>query len=242
MTAFSNNPEKQPIFGKYGAGFLGSGPGRADQRRGKLGHAISHKIRKRQKIERDYAIVSRKRHASDSESDSEEPRPRARDNHAKEEKSQHWFASLMSGIESRPHLPHVLSYYAQLTLNFFLLGMTVFGIYVFWTTIKSDVDKASEEAKAEFVAEIHQCGKDYISNGCGTGRRAPALEIICNNWERCMSRDPDLVGRARISAHTFAQILNSFIEPISYKAMVKPPRFLSRTQLTYTLRSLWSSL
>jgi len=37
-----------------------------------------------------------------------------------------------------------------------------------------------------------------------------------------MNRDPNSVGRAKISAHTFAQIFNSFIEPISYKAMVCP--------------------
>jgi len=36
-----------------------------------------------------------------------------------------------------------------------------------------------------------------------------------------MSRDPREVARARVSAETFAEILNSFVEPISYKAMVR---------------------
>jgi Di-sulfide bridge nucleocytoplasmic transport domain len=35
-----------------------------------------------------------------------------------------------------------------------------------------------------------------------------------------MNRDPTVVGRARVSAETFAEIVNSFIEPISYKTMV----------------------
>jgi len=36
-----------------------------------------------------------------------------------------------------------------------------------------------------------------------------------------MNRDPTVVGRARVSAETFAEIINSFIEPISYKTMVR---------------------
>lgn len=35
-----------------------------------------------------------------------------------------------------------------------------------------------------------------------------------------MQQDPMVVARAKISAHTIAEILNSFIEPISYKTMI----------------------
>lgn len=34
-----------------------------------------------------------------------------------------------------------------------------------------------------------------------------------------MNRDPAVVGRAKVSAETFAEIINSFVEPISYKTM-----------------------
>jgi Di-sulfide bridge nucleocytoplasmic transport domain len=34
-----------------------------------------------------------------------------------------------------------------------------------------------------------------------------------------MNRDPNAVKRARLSAHTFAEIFNSFVEPISLKTM-----------------------
>jgi hypothetical protein len=48
------------------------------------------------------------------------------------------------------------------------------------------------------------------------------MEKACLAWEKCMNRDPTVVGRARVSAETFAEIVNSFIEPISYKTMVIP--------------------
>ena len=220
MTGFTGaETVRQPIFGKYGVGFLGNSPGRAEQRRGKYANAIVQKVRKRKRMDRDYALVRGQRDVSDSESDSGESRPR-RGKHLKEEEQAGWIASTFNYIESHPNLPNVLSFWAQMGINFFIAGLTVFGIFTFWMTVRSDVDKASEDARALVMAEITKCAKDYVDNRCGSDKRLPALEIVCDNWEHCMYRDPNGIGRARVSAHTFAQIFNSFIEPISYKAMV----------------------
>jgi hypothetical protein len=221
MTAFiEDSSVKQPIFGRYGADFLGSSPGRAEQRRGKYGNALVKKVRKRKRIERDYAITQGGRGGSDSESDGES-RPRSRGKQMKMSGGiGSWWSSFLNGIESHPNLPNILSYYAQLTLNFFLAGLAIYGLWSFWVTIQADVNKASEDATSLVVAEMLKCTKDYVDNGCTKSTRPPALEVVCDNWEHCMNRDPNSVGRAKISAHTFAQIFNSFIEPISYKAMV----------------------
>ena len=66
------------------------------------------------------------------------------------------------------------------------------------------------------------CSKEYLENRCAPSTRVPAMEKACMAWEKCMNRDPSVVGRARVSAETFAEIINSFIEPISYKTMVPP--------------------
>jgi Di-sulfide bridge nucleocytoplasmic transport domain len=216
MTAFTGASEKKPLFGRYGAGFLGYSPGRAEQRRGKYGNALAHKVRKRKRLERDYSVVKSHRGDSDSDSDSGASRPTSK---GKDNKPG-WISDFLNGIESRPNLPNLLSFYTQLGFNLFLLGLTVFGIYSFWTAVRADVNKAAEEARAEVIAEIVKCGRDYVDNRCGPDMRLPALENVCNAWELCMARDPNSVGRAKVSAHTFAQIFNSFIEPISYKAMV----------------------
>lgn len=80
-----------------------------------------------------------------------------------------------------------------------------------------------EEYSAEILQEISQCSRDYIENRCAPDMRVPAMEMRCIAWEKCMNRDPSQVGRARVSAETFAEIINSFIEPISYKTMVCSP-------------------
>ncbi len=223
---------RQPIFGRYGSSFLGSSPGRAEQRRGKYANAIISKVRKRKRIDRDYALVRSHREGSDSESDGDESRPRSRGKHTKQESKPGWFASTFDYIESHPNLPNVLSIYAQMGINFFIAGLTVFGVYTFWMTVRADVDKASDDERAIVLAEIAKCYRDYVDNRCGSDKRLPALEAVCDNWELCMNRDPNSIGRARVSAHTFAQIFNSFIEPISYKAMVCLISFWLRTAFT----------
>jgi hypothetical protein len=35
-----------------------------------------------------------------------------------------------------------------------------------------------------------------------------------------MNRDPTVVGRAKVGAETFAGVVNSFVDPISWKTMV----------------------
>jgi hypothetical protein len=243
MTAFTGgNTSRPPLFGRYGAGFLGNSPGRAEQRRGKFGNAIVQKVRKRKRIDRDYALVRGRRDESDSESDSGQSQPQSRKGRqSKPEQQPGWFASIFNYIESHPNLPNVLSYYAQLAVNAFIAGLTIFGIYTFWMTVRADVDKASDNERSLVLAEIAKCATDYVVNKCGANSRLPALEMVCNNWQHCMDRDPDSIGRARVSAHTFAEIFNSFIEPISYKAMVQSCLpFPLHHQLIRTVRSLSS--
>lgn len=216
MAIFSNaHPAKQPVFGRYGAGFVGNSPGRADLRRGKYATAvIANKARKRKRVERDYSLAKGNQESeSDSEDDSDRSKGKSK------QPGPHWLGSILSGIESRPNLPNVISYWLQLTLNFFLLLLALYAMVSFWLTIRSDVDKASEVARSSVVAEITQCQRDYLSNRCASNP-LPALVKICQDWGDCMERDPEMVQRARISAHTFAEILNDFIEPISWKAMV----------------------
>ena len=123
-------------------------------------------------------------------------------------------------IEAHPNAPEICAKYAQFGLNL-VFGMFVLGIIINAVqTIRSDVDVASQEAIAETLAEMAVCAQQFVENRCEKSSRVPAMEAACNNWDRCMHRDANAVGRARVSAHTFAQIINSFVDPISWKTMV----------------------
>jgi hypothetical protein len=42
----------------------------------------------------------------------------------------------------------------------------------------------------------------------------------CGEWRVCMNRDPTVVGRAKVGAELIAQVINGFVEPISWKTLV----------------------
>lgn len=135
-------------------------------------------------------------------------------------------SSFFEFLARHPTLPTILSWYAQLTLNIFVFTGIMWVLWSFWSTIRSDVDKKSSEAIAELMAEMAICAREWNDNKCAPETRVPAMQVVCSNWEKCMKRDVMSVGRAKVSAHTFAEIFNSFLEPISYKAMVRfPPCF-----------------
>jgi len=78
---------------------------------------------------------------------------------------------------------------------------------------------------SELLSENRACATLYSSNHCGTANQAPALESKCNGWERCKIRDVAVVGRARVAAETFAEILNGFGDTVSWRSMVSLEKF-----------------
>lgn len=224
MTIFS---EKQPIFGRYGAGFAGNSPGRADLKKNRFSQSvIANKARKRKRRERDYSLAPVSQDTDDEdEAEHEREREKSRGKAGKVSKP-HWIGSIMSGVESRPGLPSILSTYAQLAMNIFILAVVVYLVTMFIITIRNDVDKAAERSRQEVIAEINTCIRDYTEGQCARETRIRAMEKQCEEWQACMDQDPTLVGRARVSADTFAHILNAFVDPISWKSMVYSLPFL----------------
>lgn len=118
------------------------------------------------------------------------------------------------------YYPYILMGYLQLVFNGFLTFAVVYVVVQFFLTVKRDVDIKVDKQMNEILAEIALCSKQYIENKCHPSTRVPAMEQACLAWETCMNRDPAVVGRAKVSAMTFAEIINSFVEPISYKTML----------------------
>lgn len=74
----------------------------------------------------------------------------------------------------------------------------------------------------DIVQEIGVCASQYKTNLCETNQ-IPAMTQQCAVWETCMNRDPTTVGRARIGAELIAEVVNGFVEPISWKTLVSVP-------------------
>lgn len=200
-------------------------PGRGEVPRKDHSGAVEKSVARRRKREVDHRVARRRRHSmSDSGDDHGQPSlspgkvsvqsPESSDS------KPHWLSSLFTFIAQHPTLPSTLSQYAQFIFNVFWLSVLAYMIYCFWSAVLGDVDEMSNKEMANIMGEIAACANQYKVNGCDQPTRVPAMESICADWQKCIDRDYKKVGRANVSARTFAQIFNSFVEPISYKAMI----------------------
>lgn len=219
MAVLQTPSEKKPMFARYGQAFMGSSPGRAELRRGKLANTLTHKLRKRRRIDREVSTVGS---YSDSESDSGERRRRTGKAHSPVAPQSGWFSALLSGIESRPQLPNILATYIQFLTNISFFLITMFGVWSVYSSVAADTEKSVQVTIARVAEEIAQCSRDYVDNRCGHDQRVPSMRQLCSDWELCMGRDANQVGRAKETASVMAGVINNFVEPITYKAMVFP--------------------
>ncbi|KAI9669628.1 MAG: hypothetical protein M1831_007324 [Alyxoria varia] len=203
-------------------------PGRGEVPRGSYQSAVHKRVTKQRKQHSDRRIAQYVAQ-SETDDDSEPPQPKRSRNQKQqpdyqdvdprpESKGPGFFTRLAGFLNNHPHLPHILSFYVQFALNVFLVGGFMWIIWQTFSTIRSDVDKKSEHAIAELVAEMSLCAKSYTDNRCGEPNSPPAMDSICANWKRCLNQDPRQVARAKVGAHTLSEIVNQFIEPISFKA------------------------
>lgn len=233
-SAMNGKGRRESLF----SGLLAGGPGRGEVVKRDHYSAKGEKVikRRRQKGVNKQALQQVVDEASESEDDGAGKSKRGRKKGSKNSKNtskengdskdehkaaqSNTVASIFSFIERHPALPHILSYYAQLLLNFFLVFSAIYILYSIWCAIITDVDIEAKKAASETMAEIAVCAQNYRENRCERATRVPAMETVCSNWESCMQRDPKKVARASVSAKTFAMIFNSFVEPISYKTML----------------------
>lgn len=83
----------------------------------------------------------------------------------------------------------------------------------------------------DIIQEISMCAVQYNDNRCAQPDPIPAMIQQCSNWETCMNRDPALVGRAKVGAELIAEVVNGFVEPISWKTLVRLYRNRERIEL-----------
>ncbi|CAO3689360.1 unnamed protein product [Umbelopsis ramanniana] len=125
----------------------------------------------------------------------------------------------------RPSAPqrdyaYIMSGYIQTAFNLFVVLVLMYLALQAILTIQLDVQQKVSEYSDAIMKEITMCTKMYHENRCDPKDRVPAMDEACRNWETCIHRDPLVVGRAKVSAETFAEIINGFVDPISYKSMV----------------------
>lgn len=134
---------------------------------------------------------------------------------------------------------HARSYlqFASLAL---LSVLFLFISILFLQTLYTDIQSRLSSLTLEIRSEIMQCAKAYVDNRCEPATRIPAMERKCSGWEECMGREVVVVGKTRVVAETLAEVVNGFVDVISFKTMVRRLPF-ARTSRMLTLLDRSSS-
>ncbi|KAK6341679.1 hypothetical protein TWF696_008747 [Orbilia brochopaga] len=122
--------------------------------------------------------------------------------------------------ETHRDVPQILSQYLQLLVNIIGAALAGYLVYSVVMTIQRDVQKKEQEYIMEAQLQVEDCQTKWLANRCSPELRVPAMETQCLAWRMCADSDPYSLGRSKVSAETFAEIINGFVEPISYKSMV----------------------
>ncbi|OBZ79282.1 Nucleus export protein BRL1 [Grifola frondosa] len=155
--------------------------------------------------------------------------------------SHHYTLNMPGPAQPQSDLPYILLGYLQFFFNTSLILVFLYLLVQFILTVQRDVEQRISEYSMDIVQEIAQCALHYKSNMCATNP-IPAMARQCATWETCMNRDPTKVGRAKVSAELIAEVINSFVEPISWKTLAFTLTSLSfLTVFINTLLSLYRS-
>ncbi len=226
---------RNSLFGMYGR--FAPSPGRGEiPRMNHYSNAAARRVQKRRLRNKTLDLRLRKEDSDDesdrpSSSESQQGITKKGQNPTDQPSRMSTFSDFFALLEAHPNVPNILSWWAQLVVNLSLFSLAVYVVFGFVSAIRAEFDQAAEEVSDTILAEMAVCAKSYVDNRCAGGDRLPALETVCENWERCMNRDPAKVGRAKVSAQTMAIIINSFIDPISWKAIVSYSHLVLRFKL-----------
>ncbi|KAF9096172.1 hypothetical protein BGX29_005547 [Mortierella sp. GBA35] len=116
-------------------------------------------------------------------------------------------------------LPYIIAGYVQVAMNTAYAGIGIYVLYNFYTTIQSDVSIRAENTLKRETQAIANCKKDYYETYKCNGPYGPALIMTCAYLSECIERPDPKIERAKMAAQTFAVIVNSFVNTISYKTM-----------------------
>ncbi|KAI9512313.1 Di-sulfide bridge nucleocytoplasmic transport domain-containing protein [Russula earlei] len=132
--------------------------------------------------------------------------------------SHHYTLNMPSPTSPRTDTPYVLLGYLQFFFNSTLVVLFLYLLVQFILTVQRDVEQRISEYSMDIVQEITNCAAQYKANLCGSNS-VPAMLRQCGAWETCMNRDPTVVGRAKVGAELIAEVINGFVEPISWKTL-----------------------
>ncbi|EGG12160.1 uncharacterized protein MELLADRAFT_29805, partial [Melampsora larici-populina 98AG31] len=117
--------------------------------------------------------------------------------------------------------PYILLVYLQLIFNTSLVLLAFFLFMNFILMMRTDINSRLLAQTTQLRQEIQICTDEYHNNRCfPVAQRTKFIEQHCIEWEKCMNQNPNLLSKSKIGAETFAEVMNGFVDVISWKTMI----------------------
>jgi hypothetical protein len=129
-------------------------------------------------------------------------------------------SSLLGGMDKYHHAPEnaikwlLATIYMGLTVG---VGVAAWLLWHFWG---SHLGHAIERERYRVVTSARKCRSEWIANGCDNDRVAPKLQAFCDDMGDCMIEDPDAILFIKIAAAQIAEVVNEFVDKLSWKSTV----------------------
>ncbi|VEU21254.1 DEKNAAC102153 [Brettanomyces naardenensis] len=107
----------------------------------------------------------------------------------------------------------------QILLNALVFATFIVVIFLCFLSVKRDVDRKVQTYMNDLVHQINGCRRDYLRNNCAPEMRVPALENSCNEWDNCMSQDPESVITSVAYFEIMAECMNAFFHNLSFRTL-----------------------
>ncbi|OII76635.1 hypothetical protein cand_028540 [Cryptosporidium andersoni] len=126
-----------------------------------------------------------------------------------------------SSTYNNERLPIYINGYIQLIFNISLVIIILYGLCGLMYAIRNDIESKIQISVRNLMEEMTICSRQYADNKCNPNERVPALETKCIEWEKCMNQDPAIIARrSSFTAQTIGEILNTFLDQLSWKSAI----------------------
>lgn len=129
------------------------------------------------------------------------------------------FYGFLHSVLSNPQCITNLTLVLQVLLNAFVLCCFIIIVVLCFMSVKRDVDRKVQTYIADLSHKIAHCRRQYLRNNCAPEMRVPALESSCNEWENCMSQDPESVVTSVAYFEILADCLNAFFHDLNFRTI-----------------------
>ncbi|CAO3625154.1 unnamed protein product [Cunninghamella echinulata] len=97
---------------------------------------------------------------------------------------------------------------------------SVVVIYNCINTIRIEIDHHVKQSMEDMEISIRKCYQKYQENQCYQESLSPILKTYCDEWLKCVNRNPKLIKKVNIAARIFGEMINHFCQTLSTKTMI----------------------